>query len=68
MSTRIYIGNLSKEVDSADVERRFSPYGGIEKLEVKNKLDIDGNVLSKFAYLNLAAGTKLQECEFILLF
>ncbi|KAB7494093.1 Nucleolar protein 8 [Armadillidium nasatum] len=62
-STRIFIGNLTADIQESDIKEKFSSYGIINKIDIKNKLDIEGNPVSRFAYLNLEAEQRnLNEC------
>ncbi|KAB7498786.1 Nucleolar protein 8 [Armadillidium nasatum] len=63
-STRIFIGNLTADIQESDIKEKFSSYGIINKIDIKNKLDIEGNPVSRFAYLNLEAEQRnLNECS-----
>ncbi|KAL7646697.1 UNVERIFIED_CONTAM: hypothetical protein RMT77_001950 [Armadillidium vulgare] len=62
-STRIFIGNLTADIQESDIKEKFCSYGIINKIDIKSKLDIEGNPVSRFAYLNLEAEQRnLNEC------
>ena len=50
---RFYVGNLSKEIKEADLEKLFKKFGPVETVNIKTKSDIDGNVLTTFAFVTL---------------
>lgn len=50
---RFYIGNLSSSVSEADLEKLFKKFGQVEKIEQKTKTDVEGNVLTNFAFITL---------------
>ena len=52
-SRRFYVGNLSQEVKENDVDKLFQRFGAVEKVELKNKTDIDGKILTTFAFVSL---------------
>ncbi len=52
-SKRFYVGNLSGEVQDKDLEKLFRNFGSVSKIEIKNKADVDGNVLTTFAFVTL---------------
>ena len=52
-SKRFYVGNLSNDVKETDVDKLFKKFGDVEKVEIKSKTDIDGNVLTTFAFVSL---------------
>ena len=50
---RFYVGNLFNEVKEDDLHKLFNKFGTIEKVEIKHKSDVDGNVLTTFAFVTL---------------
>ena len=50
---RFYVGNLFNEVKEDDLQKLFHKFGTIEKVEIKHKSDVDGNVLTTFAFVTL---------------
>ena len=59
-SKRFYVGNLFPDVGQDDLDKLFSKYGQVDKVEIKTKTDIDGKVMTTFAFVtvnNMADGT-----------
>ena len=52
-SRRFYVGNLSTEVKDNDIDKLFAKFGIVDKIEIKNKTDVEGNVLTTFAFVSL---------------
>ena len=52
-SRRFYVGNLSTEVKDNDITKLFGKFGAVDKIEIKNKTDVEGNVLTTFAFVSM---------------
>ncbi len=52
-SKRFYVGNLFPEVKEADLKKLFAKHGSVDKVEIKTKTDIDGNVMTTFAFVTV---------------
>ena len=50
---RLFIGNLFNEASKDDLDRLFKEFGGAQKVDIKAKKDIEGNVLTTFAFVDL---------------
>ena len=53
-SKRFYVGNLFNEVSEQDLKKLFKNFGQVDKIEIKQKNDVDGNVMTKFAFVTVA--------------
>jgi len=51
---RLYVGNLWDGVEDEDLKKKFSKFGTVSKIEIKQKKDIDGNVTQAFAFIDLS--------------
>ena len=51
-SRRFYVGNLSTEIKDSDITKLFGKFGTVDKIEIKNKSDLDGKVLTTFAFVS----------------
>ena len=51
-SRRFYVGNLSTEIKDSDITKLFGKFGTVDKIEIKNKSDVDGKVLTTFAFVS----------------
>ncbi|XP_064114666.1 probable RNA-binding protein CG14230 [Macrobrachium nipponense] len=61
--SRLFVGGLGDEVDKDMLISKLSPYGSIIDAIVKEKTDADGNVMQRFAYVNIAAAQEqLEQC------
>jgi len=62
-SKRLFVGNLFPEVTQDDLQQRFSKFGSVSKIEVKNKKDIDGQISQTFAFIDISVtDTQLSQC------
>jgi len=62
-SKRLFVGNLFPEVTQDDLQQRFSKFGSVSKIEVKNKKDIDGKISQTFAFIDISlTDTQLSQC------
>lgn len=62
-STRLFINNLRDNINEEDLRCKFSSYGTITTIEVKERKNPVGNQTSHFAYITLEIENKaLQEC------
>ncbi|XP_042888824.1 probable RNA-binding protein CG14230 [Penaeus japonicus] len=60
---RLFVGGLSDQVDKNAVEAAFSDYGHVTNVDFKEKTDPEGNVMMKFAFVNLEGQMyQIQEC------
>lgn len=53
-SKRFYVGNLFAEVQEADLEKLFGKFGHVDKVEIKTKTDVDGKVMTTFAFVTVS--------------
>ncbi|XP_068225408.1 probable RNA-binding protein CG14230 [Palaemon carinicauda] len=61
--SRLFVGGLGEGVDQAMLVSKLSPYGSIGDAEVKEKMDAEGNVTLRFAYVNIEASQdQLEQC------
>ena len=45
---------MNKKVDASnDINKLFGKFGVVDKIEIKNKTDVEGNVLTTFAFVSL---------------
>ncbi|KAG0695094.1 Nucleolar protein 8 [Chionoecetes opilio] len=62
-STRIFVGGLSDKVDRQDLGEKLSRFADVQSIDLKEKTDPEGNVLLRFAYVNLEASpSQLEQC------
>jgi len=60
---RLFVGNLFPEVSQDDLQERFSKFGSVSKIEIKNKKDIDGNISQTFAFIDIGVSdSQLSQC------
>ena len=52
-SKRFYVGNLFPGVEEADLNKLFKKFGAVEKVEIKKKSDVEGKVLTTFAFVTV---------------
>ena len=52
-SKRFYVGNLFDEVSEQDLKKLFKNFGQVDKIEIKQKNDVDGNLMTKFAFVTV---------------
>ena len=52
-SKRLYVGNLFPDVQDADLTKLFGKFGTVDKVEIKKKTDVDGKVMTTFAFVTL---------------
>ena len=52
-SKRFYVGNLFPDVEEADLKKLFKKFGTVEKVEIKKKSDVEGKVLTTFAFVTV---------------
>ena len=65
-NVRLYVGGIGVNVESNDLNQLFSSYGSITIVDIKDKKDPEGNLLTRFAYVSIdAIPQKIQQCEFI---
>ena len=50
---RFYVGNLSSDINEAELRSLFERFGPVAGVDVKNKRDIDGNVIASFAFVKV---------------
>jgi len=62
-SKRVFVGNLFPDVKQEDLMQRFSKFGSVSKVEIKNKKDIDGNITQTFAFIDMGlTESGLSQC------
>ena len=61
---RLFVGNLFPDVSQSDLEKLFAKFGKVRDCEIKTKKDIDGKVVSTFAFVNanFFDASKLPAC------
>ena len=65
MSIRLFVGNLDISVQAKNLQKKFSSYGVITACDLKEKKDVDGNVISKFGYVSYDANeNRISDCKF----
>ena len=52
-SKRFYVGNLFPDVQESDLEKLFKTFGPVNNVEIKKKSDIDGKLLTTFAFVQV---------------
>ncbi len=68
-SSRFYVGNLFQTVTEHELKSLFERFGTINKIEIKNKRDVDGNVSGTFAFVSIdgleegANATIIKQCN-----
>lgn len=63
-TTRFFIGNLNTSVKEKHLKEKFSLYGNISNIEIKNKFDFEGEIISKFAYVSLESEpAQIKKCK-----
>lgn len=61
---RLYVGGLSDKVDGATLGSRLSSYVSVSDIDLKEKTDVDGNVVFRFAYVSVdAPPSQIKECK-----
>ncbi|KAK3881132.1 hypothetical protein Pcinc_014421 [Petrolisthes cinctipes] len=61
--TRLFFGGLNNTVDEEALHSQLSSYGAVCNIDFKEKTDFDGNVVVKFAYVNIEADHfQIEEC------
>jgi hypothetical protein len=62
-SKRLFVGNLFPDVSQDDLQQRFSKFGSVSKIEIKNKKDIDGQISQTFAFIDIGVtDSGLSQC------
>jgi len=67
--SRFYVGNLFENVSELELKSLFERFGSIDKIEIKNKRDVDGNVSGTFAFVTIdnleegSAATIIKQCN-----
>ena len=61
---RFFVGNLFPDAKQEDLEKLFSKFGSVADVEIKNKKDPDGKVLTTFAFVNCIGipENRVQQC------
>ena len=63
-STRIFVGGLSDKVDRQDLGGKLTHFAPVLSIDLKEKTDPEGNVLQRFAYVNLdATPSQVEHCK-----
>ena len=52
-SKRFFVGNLFNDVTDQDLKKLFKNYGTCTNIEIKQKNDVDGNMMTKFAFVTM---------------
>lgn len=62
-STRLFIGGLSDGIDRQELGEKVGRYAPVTSIDLKEKTDPEGNVLFKFAYVNVnATPSQVAQC------
>lgn len=62
-STRLFLGGLSDKINRQDVGAKLSHYGPVLSIDLKEKTDPEGNILFRFAYVNVdASPAQIEQC------
>ncbi|KAG8226508.1 hypothetical protein J437_LFUL006898 [Ladona fulva] len=60
---RLFLGNLPPKLLKRDVANMLQEFGNVQSVEMKQRTDDDGNVLSSFAFVDIEMDTeKLYSC------
>ena len=59
-SKRFFVGNLFPDVGGEDLAKLFGRFGSVAS-EIKNKTDIDGKVVSTFAFVTVTGGAEASD-------
>ncbi|XP_071445260.1 probable RNA-binding protein CG14230 [Hetaerina americana] len=60
---RLFVGNLPSKTSQADVTKKLSRFGNVQSVEMKQRSDSEGNVLSSFAFVDIETNaTDLGSC------
>lgn len=60
---RLFVGGLSEKVDEQSLGSRLTHFGTVSGIDLKEKTDPEGNVVSRFSYVNIdAPSEKIDEC------
>lgn len=63
-STRLFIGGLSDKIDRQELGEKVGRYAPVASIDLKEKTDPEGNVLQRFAYVNIdAAPSQVEQCK-----
>ncbi|XP_045104258.1 probable RNA-binding protein CG14230 isoform X2 [Portunus trituberculatus] len=62
-STRLFIGGLSDRVDRQELGEKVARYAPVTSIDLKEKTDLEGNVVQRFAYVNVdGAPSQVEQC------
>ncbi|XP_046388963.1 nucleolar protein 8 [Ischnura elegans] len=63
LEKRLFLGNLPSKVTQSDVTKKLSRFGNVHSVEMKQRTDSQGDVLSSFAFVDIAANASdLENC------
>ena len=62
---RFFVGNLVPEVETEQLEKIFNKYGKVEKVEIKNQKDDEGNINKTFAFVQMKEISEQQIRRYI---
>ncbi|XP_059142461.1 uncharacterized protein LOC131930108 isoform X2 [Physella acuta] len=63
ISKRLFIGGLTSDVSAEEIIERFSRFGKVSNLSLKNRVDETGNHVKSFAHLDLEGDeSKIKKC------
>lgn len=66
-SRRLFINNLPNNLTEADLQQKFSDYGNVSSIEIKQRKNVGINQTTHFAYVHIDIDSKdLQNCKYIL--
>lgn len=64
-SARLFLGGLSDKIRREDIGEKLSYYGPVLSIDLKEKTDPEGNILFRFAYVNVdAAPSQIEQCRY----
>lgn len=61
---RLYISNLPENISEEDLQSKFTHYGKIASIEIKERKNVTGNQTPRFAYIQLDINNEqLEYCK-----
>lgn len=65
VNKRIFIGNLPPDINEIDINRKFSSYGKINSIDIKQRKEgLNKNVSPIFAFVNIEIDDRtLNKCK-----
>lgn len=63
--TRLFIGNLSPDLQEDNLRRQLNKYGNLLNLDIKDKKDlVSGEVIKRFAFATLdGPHSSIEKCK-----